>query len=56
MLDSQRLAPHRLVGEGFPFAYPELDQALRHLLAANEPSRWRSTGIWRRTCSNTQRT
>jgi uncharacterized protein len=41
MLDSQRLVPQRLVEEGFLFAYPELDQALRHLLAADEPSRWK---------------
>jgi uncharacterized protein len=40
MLDSQRLVPQRLVEESFPFAYPELDQALHHLLAANEPPRW----------------
>jgi NAD dependent epimerase/dehydratase family enzyme len=38
VLDSQRLVPQRLTEEGFPFAYPELDRALRHLLAANEPS------------------
>ena len=40
VLDSQRLVPQRLVEESFPFAYPELDQALHQLLAANEPPRW----------------
>jgi uncharacterized protein (TIGR01777 family) len=39
MLDSQRLVPQRLVQEGFPFAYPELVQALCHLLAAKGLSR-----------------
>jgi uncharacterized protein len=33
VLDSQQLLPERLLDSGFTFAYPELGQALRHLLA-----------------------
>jgi uncharacterized protein (TIGR01777 family) len=32
VLDSQRMAPQRLVEAGFVFAYPRLDSALAHLL------------------------
>lgn len=32
VLDSQRMAPRRLLEAGFTFAYPQLDGALRHLL------------------------
>ena len=32
VLDSQRLVPRRLVEADFPFDYPRLDQALRHLV------------------------
>ncbi|HEX8732272.1 MAG TPA: TIGR01777 family oxidoreductase [Ktedonobacterales bacterium] len=34
VLDSQRMAPRRLLEAGFTFAYPQLDGALRHLLRA----------------------
>jgi uncharacterized protein len=32
VLDSQRVAPQRLTEANFPFDFPQLDQALRHLL------------------------
>ena len=32
VLDSQQLVPRRLVEARFPFQYPQLDQALHHLL------------------------
>ncbi len=33
LLASTRVVPHRLQQAGYPFAYPELEPALRHLLA-----------------------
>lgn len=32
VLDSQHLVPQRLLGANFPFDYPQLDEALHHLL------------------------
>ena len=32
VLDSQRLLPHRLLEANFPFDYPQLDEALHHVL------------------------
>jgi uncharacterized protein (TIGR01777 family) len=35
VLDSQRVLPQRLQESGFTFTYPQLDQALRHLLVCS---------------------
>ena len=32
LIGGVRVAPHELIKAGFPFAYPELEPALRHLL------------------------
>jgi hypothetical protein len=32
LIGGVRVAPHELIQAGFPFAYPELEPALRHLL------------------------
>jgi uncharacterized protein len=37
LLGSVRAVPERLLGEGFPFAYPELQPALEHLLGLQAP-------------------
>jgi NAD dependent epimerase/dehydratase family enzyme len=33
VLDGQRVLPERLLADGFGFAHPELEGALRHVLA-----------------------
>jgi uncharacterized protein (TIGR01777 family) len=37
VLDSQRLLPQRLLEDRFPFAHPQLDGALHHMLQARKP-------------------
>lgn len=45
VLDSQHLVPQRLVEAGFPFAFPQLERAVHHLLREESGERCATAGV-----------